>query len=187
MAKITKPGITALAPLPVILVSTVSEAGQPNLVTLAWCGVVCSEPPMVGISIRPSRYSWELLQSIPDFVVNLPGEDLARAVDLCGVISGRDRDKFQAARLTPEPASKVRPPLVKECPVNLECQVRSVHELGSHHLFLGEVVAVHYDEAVLSDSGALDPAKAKLYSYCLGEYRRVGDRLGSLGFSKERA
>lgn len=184
MAKVTKPATTALAPVPVVLVSTVSPVGQPNLITLAWCGVVCSEPPMVGIALRPSRYSFELLQATPEFVVNIPGEDLVRAVDLCGMVSGREADKFQAARLSAEPASKVKPPLVKECPINLECQVRSTHELGTHYLFLGQIVAVHYEEAILSESGAPDLDKAKLYTYCLGEYRGLGAKLGSYGYSK---
>ena len=184
MAKTVKPPATALAPVPVVLVSTVSQLGEPNLITLAWCGILCSEPPMVGISIRPSRYSWELLQALPEFVVNVPGEDLVRAVDLCGLVSGRDTNKFEAAELTPEPASKVKPPLVKECPINLECQVRSTLELGTHYLFLGQIVAVHYEEAILSESGDPDLEKAKLYSYCLGEYRGLGPKLGSYGYSK---
>ena len=139
---------------------------------------------MVGISIRPSRYSAELLEAVPEFVVNIPDESLVKAVDVCGVISGRDQDKFEVAGLTAGPASKVRPPLVKECPINLECQVRSVHELGTHRLYLGQIVAVHFDEAILSDAGAPEVEKLKLYSYCLGEYRGMGPKLGSYGYSK---
>lgn len=173
-----------LYPVPVVLVSCGTDR-QANIITLAWAGTLCSDPPLVGIGVRPSRYSHGLINELGEFVVNLPDVTQVRWVDYCGVVSGRDEDKWEACGFTPALASRVRVPLIAECPVNIECQVRQVLSLGSHDLFVGEVVAVQIDEAVLDDQGHLDFAKAKPFAYLGGEYRQVGGQLGTFGYSKK--
>ena len=185
MARIIKRPHTALYPVPAVLVTCVNEAGKPNIITLAWAGTVCSAPPMVGIGVRPSRYSHDLIRDGGEFVVNLPSATIAAAVDTCGHVSGADVDKFQVAGLTPLPASKVKPPLIAECPVALECQVKQAIPLGSHTLFLGEIVAVQMDEAVLDAGGSLDVALAQPFTYVEGEYWTLGEMLGTYGFSRK--
>lgn len=185
MAKKTLSAGTALYPVPVIMVSCVDESGRANLVTLAWTGTVCSEPPMIGISIRPGRHSHPMIKQTGEFVVNIPSADQVRVVDYVGSVSGRDvEDKFAAAGLTAVPASLVKAPLVKECPMNIECKVRKTLSLGTHDLFLGEVVAVHANEEVLRADGTLDPAKTRAIAYIGGEYWSTGERLGVHGLSK---
>jgi len=184
--KTVKP-TTALYPTPVVLVTCVEGSQRPNIITLAWVGVVCSEPPQIGIAIRPGRYSHPIIEKTGEFVAAIPSEELLYAVDLCGTVSGRDADKFEKAGLTPEPATKVSPPLIAECPVNMECQVRHKLSLGTHDLFIGEVVAVHVDKAVLNERGIIDFDKAKLISYNNGEYRRVGEMLEQHGFSARKS
>ena len=145
MAKeIWKPG-NMLYPLPVVLVSVADGDGRYNLITIAWAGTVCTNPPMVSISVRPERYSYPILRETGEFVINLATRELAYATDYCGVKSGRDVDKFSALGLTALPGEKVRAPLLGESPVNIECKVVQVTELGSHHMFLAEVAAVHAD------------------------------------------
>ena len=144
---------TYLFPTPCAMISCAGEQSAPNIITLAWVGVVCSEPPILSISIRPGRYSYNLVREAGDFVVNIPGESRLFELDFCGVASGRNVDKFTELGLTPEPASVVSSPLIKECPVNLECKVLDVRKLGTHDMFLGEIVAVHMDEEVLSERG----------------------------------
>ena len=136
-----KPG-NMLYPLPAVMVSVADKEGNSNIITVAWAGTVCTNPPMLSISVRPERYSYHMIRETGEFVVNLTTEKLAYATDYCGVKSGRDTDKWKAAGLTREKASQVLAPLIKECPVNLECRVKRVDELGSHHMFLAEVVAV---------------------------------------------
>jgi flavin reductase (DIM6/NTAB) family NADH-FMN oxidoreductase RutF len=185
MAKKRLSAGTALYPVPVIIVSCVDESGRANLVTLAWTGTVCSEPPMIGISLRPGRHSHPMIKQTGEFVVNIPSAEQVRVLDYVGSVSGRDiSDKFEAAGLTPMPAHLVKAPLVKECPFNIECKVRQVLSLGTHDLFLGEVVAVHADEEVLRADGALDPEKAHPIAYIGGEYWSMGRRLGEHGLSK---
>lgn len=161
---------TLLYPAPVVLVSCGGLAGPKNIVTLAWAGVVNSTPPMVGIGVRPSRYSHELISQTGEFVVNIPRADQLKAVEVCGSTSGRTSDKFAATGLTAVPAQKVKAPLIAECPVNLECRVQQVVKLPSHDLFLAEIVAVHADETVLDAGGRIDPAKARPLAYCNGQY-----------------
>src|SRR5512136_2829296 len=139
MPKTIHPGSTALFPVPAVLVTCGVE--RPNIITLAWVGTVCSQPPMVGIAVRPERHSHHLLREVGEFVVNLPPAGLVAAVERCGTVSGRDHDKFALCNLTPLPAARVRVPLIAECPIHLECVVRQVLSLGTHDLFLGEVVA----------------------------------------------
>ena len=137
-----KPG-NMLYPLPVVMVSLADRDGRPNIITLAWVGTVCTNPPMVSISVRPERYSYPILKETGEFVINLTTKELAFATDYCGVKSGRDVDKFKEMGLTPIPASEVKAPMIKESPVNIECKVRQILPLGSHDMFLADVVAVH--------------------------------------------
>ena len=183
MAKVTKKATTALYPVPAVLVSCGTGAWC-NIITLAWVGTLCSNPPLIGIGVQPVRYSHRLIREIGEFVINLPSADQARVVDYCGVVSGRDVDKWAACGLARAPAVKVKVPLIAQCPVNIECRVRQTLPLGTHDLFIGEVVAVQADETVLDDRGVLDLDKAKPLAFANGEYRRVGELLGTFGFSK---
>jgi flavin reductase (DIM6/NTAB) family NADH-FMN oxidoreductase RutF len=185
MAKVTRKPGTVLYPVPVVLVSCGTGA-QANIITLAWVGTLCSEPPLVGIGVRPSRHSHGLIKELGEFVVNLPSAEQVKLVDHCGVVSGRDEDKWAACGFTRAPAAEVQVPLVAECPVNIECRLRQTLSLGSHDVFVGEVVAVQMDESVLDEQGHLDLDKAGPYAYLGGEYRRVGERLGTFGYSKKR-
>jgi len=179
---------TLLAPVPAVMVSCGGKDDfAPNIITLAWVGTVCSDPPMVGISIRPGRHSYTIIQATKEFVVNVPTAALARATDYCGVKSGRDGDKFAGAGLTPVAAEKVAAPLIAECPINLECKVKKVIKLGSHDLFLAEIVNVQVSEDFLNKKGKLRIDKADLLAYAHGEYYVLGKRLGFFGYSIKKA
>lgn len=183
MAKqIWKPS-TLLNPVPVVMVTCADAAGRPNIITLAWAGTVNSAPPMLSISVRKERYSYDLIKDSGAFVVNLPTDKLVFATDLCGVKSGREADKFQLTGLTPEKASKVGAPIIKECPVALECVVKNRLELGSHNLFIAEVVAVDVEESLLDSKGRLHLEKAGLICYSHGSYWTLGRSLGFFGYS----
>lgn len=184
MAKIIKKATTALYPVPVVLVSC-GTAEWSNIITLAWVGTLCSNPPLIGIGIRPDRYSYRLIREIGEFVINLPRVDQTRLVDLCGTVSGRNVDKWAACGFARGPAHKVRVPVIAQCPVNIECRVRQTLPLGTHDLFIGEVVAVQADDSVLDDQGLLDFAKAQPLAFLNGEYRSVGDQIGSIGLSRQ--
>ena len=145
-----KPG-NMLYPLPVVMVSVADKAGKPNILTIAWTGTICSDPPMVSISVRPERYSYDILKETGEFVINLTTKELTFATDYCGVKSGRDVDKFKEMNLTPIPGDVVKAPLIAESPVNLECRVTEVKKLGTHDMFLAEVVAVHADEKYMDE------------------------------------
>jgi flavin reductase (DIM6/NTAB) family NADH-FMN oxidoreductase RutF len=176
----------ALYPTPVILATCVDDSQRPNIITLAWVGVVCSQPHQIGVAIRPERYSHPLIEKSRQFVVNIPTEKLLYAVDLCGTTSGRDSDKFVSTGLTPQPATEVSPPLIAECPVNMECVVRHKLPLGSHDLFIGEIVAVHVDRTILREGGNIDIGKAKPITYNNREYWRLGDMLERHGFARQK-
>ena len=180
-----KPG-NMLYPLPAGLVSVSDGEGRDNVLTVAWAGTVCTNPPMVSISVRPERYSYEMLRRTGEFVLNLTTEKMAYAVDFCGVRSGRDTDKFEKLGLTKVKADQVGAPLIGESPVNLECKVRQILELGSHHMFVSDVAAVHVDEAFLDEKGKFMLNKAGLLVYSHGEYLGLGKRLGSFGYSVRR-
>lgn len=180
--QVFKPG-NMLYPLPAVLVSVGDVSGESNLFTAAWTGTVCTNPPMLYISVRPERYSYHLLRESGEFVVNLTTESLAREVDYCGVRSGRDTDKWKDTGLTRGTAEKVRAPIVQECPVNLECRVVKVEELGSHHMFLASVESVDVDETLLDDKGTLRLERAGLLAYSHGRYYGLGAARGSFGFS----
>jgi len=179
--RITKPS-TVLYPLPVVLVSC-GNGPTANIITLAWVGTVCSEPPAVGIGIRPSRHSYQLIKEEGAFVVNVPRADQIELVDYCGMVSGRDTDKWDACGFTQQAGVDVDVPVIAECPVNIECSLKEIVPLGSHHLFIGEVTAVQVDVDVLDESERLDPARAEPVAYVGGEYRGLGDLLGTFGCS----
>lgn len=180
-----KPG-NMLYPLPAVMVSVTDGNGNDNIITIAWTGTVCTNPPMVSISVRKSRYSYEMLKNTGEFVINLTTEKLAFATDYCGVKSGRDVDKFREMKLTRGKASFVKAPLIEEAPVNIECRVTSVQELGSHVLFLADVLAVHADEAYMDENGKFDLQKANPLVYSHGEYFAVGKKLGKFGYSVKK-
>lgn len=183
MAKVLwKPG-NMLYPLPVVMVSMADREGRSNIITLAWVGTVCSEPPMVSVSVRPERYSYPILKETGEFVINLTTKELAFATDYCGVKSGRDVDKFKEMRLTPLVAAEVRAPLIGESPVNIECRVREVQALGSHDMFLADVVAVHADERYLDENKKFHLDKAEPIVYSHGTYLACGKELGTFGYS----
>ena len=182
MAKQTWKGSTLLNPEPPVLVSCGSMEAA-NLITIGWTGTICTQPSMVSISVRPERYSYQLIKDSGEFVINLPTRKLVRAVDWCGVKSGRDYDKFAEMKLTPLPASTVSCPILAESPVNLECQVTQVVPLGSHDLFLAKVTAVDVDEALLDEKGKLCLERADLIVYSHGEYFSLGKQLGTFGYS----
>ena len=176
---------TALLPAPVVLVSVAGEDGAANVLTIAWAGTVCSAPPMLSVAVRPSRYSWRLLNAAREFVVNIPPADLVREVDLCGMWSGVEHDKFGELGLTAQPASKVAAPLITECPINLECVVRHQLDLGAHELFIAEIVAVHYDEELLDARGRLRSRAVSALTLVDGDYYTLGERVGSYGYAQK--
>jgi len=177
-----KPG-NMLYPLPTVMVSVADKEGKSNIITVAWTGTVCTNPPMVYISVRPERHSYHMIEETGEFVINLTTEDLAYATDYCGVKSGREVDKFKEMHLTPETAEMVEAPMIKESPVNIECKVVKKEELGSHHMFLAEVVSVHVDEKYLDEKNRFALEKTELISYVHGEYYSLGKLLGNFGYS----
>ena len=181
-----KPG-TLIYPLPAVLVSCGATPGEYNLLTVAWTGTVCTDPPMCYVSVRPERHSYGIIRRTGEFVINLTTRGLARAADWCGVRSGRDYDKFREMGLTPGKALKVAAPIVEESPVSIECRVRQVLELGTHDMFLAEVVNVLADESLFdneTDAFMLD--KAGLMNYSHGQYFSQGEPLGRFGFSVKK-
>ncbi len=172
-----------LYPLPVVMVSLADPAGKPNIITLAWVGTICSEPPMVSISVRPERYSYPILKETGEFVINLTTRDLTYATDYCGVKSGRDTDKFKEMHLMPQPAEKVKAPLIGESPVNLECRVTEVKALGSHDMFLAEVVSVHADKKYMDENHKFHLESAQPVVYSHGTYYACGEPIGTFGYS----
>ena|SRR3989338_8170858 len=186
MPKIAFPPHEALYPEPCVLVTSHDPVLKiDNIITIAWCGVASSKPPILNISIRPSRLSHSIIKSTREFVVNIPMRNLLKEVDQCGSISGRKADKFQLCNFHKEKALNVAAPLIKECPVNIECRLKEVIALGSHDMFLGEVAAVHVDEGVLKDGKDIDYKKAPPIVYNLGEYWGLGEALGSYGYSRK--
>ena len=176
-----KPG-TLLAPAPPALVTS-GDGERSNVFTAAWTGIVCSEPPMTYVSIRRERFSHGIISETREFVINLPCEAIARATDLCGVRSGRDGDKFALAGLTREPSHLVAAPTIAECPVSLECRVREIIPLGSHDMFLADIVSVGVDPRFVDEQGALHMEKCGLLAYAHGAYFGLGKQLGTFGFS----
>jgi flavin reductase (DIM6/NTAB) family NADH-FMN oxidoreductase RutF len=177
---------SALLLTPVVLVTCQDEGARPNIITLAWVGVANSDPPMISIAIRPERHSHSIIKRTGEFVANLPTIAILKEMDFCGVASGSKVDKFSTTKLTPTPAEKLKAPLIQECPVNLECRVKQVIPLGSHDLFLGDVVAAHMDTEIRDEKGRMDIQKAKFFAFSPGamEYWSLGERIGRYGFTK---
>ena len=182
MSKIAwNPG-ALLAPVPPTLVSCGTLAA-PAVLTVAWAGTLNTKPPRTYISVRPNRHSYPILKETGEFVINLPPASLVRAVDLCGCKTGATVDKFALTGLTAAPASKVAAPLIDDCPLCLECRVFDTVLLGSHEMFLADIVAVDVDEQLIDDAGRLHLDRAGLLAYAHGEYFALGAKVGSFGFS----
>lgn len=185
MDKVTLETNALLVPAPVILLSSVGEAGSPNIMGVSWASVVCATPPMISVALRAERLSYSLIRESGEFVLNIPPASLLRAVDFCGTVSGQDMDKFAKTGLTPVPGLKVRAPVIGECPVNLECVVRQSLVLGSHVLFLAEVVALRADEEVVEDGAIIVGRVAPLaYDPFGGDYWSLKEVVGHHGFSE---
>lgn len=180
--QIWKPG-NMLYPLPVVMVSVADKEGKQNIITIAWTGTICSDPPMVSISVRPERYSYHMIKETGEFVINLTTRELAFATDYCGVKSGRDVDKFAAMQLTPVRGEKVKAPLIAESPVNLECKVTEVKHLGTHDMFMAEVVCVHADEKYMDEQNRFHLEMADPIVYSHGTYMTTGEKIGTFGYS----
>ena len=185
MAKISMKSGTLLAPLPAVMVSCGSPE-KPNIVTVAWCGIISSQPPMTYISLRPTRFSYDLIKESGEFVINLTSEELVRAADWCGVYTGAKVDKFAKCRLTPEASTVVSCPAVAESPLSIECRVKEIIPLGSHDMFMAEIVSVNVREDLFDENGKMRLDKAKLTTYSHGEYFALGKKLGSFGFSVKK-
>ncbi len=186
MAKIAfKPG-NMLYPLPVVMVSVADKEGNSDIVTVAWAGTICTNPPMVSISVRPERFSHHMLMETGEFVINLTTKELAFATDYCGVKSGRDVDKWKEMNLTPVMGNVVKVPCIAESPVNIECKVVKVEKLGSHDMFMAEVVAVQVDDAYMDEKNSFHLSKANPIVYSHGEYYLLGEKLGRFGYSIQK-
>ena len=185
--KRTLRGGNMLNPTPVVMVSCGSTLDEYNIITIAWAGTVCSDPPMCSISVRPERYSYDIIKKEGAFVINLVNKQLAPYADWCGVRSGRKYNKFVETGLTPVRATQVSAPMIEESPVNLECKVTQILPLGSHDMFLAEVVAVHVNGKLFSlKTDAIDLRRADLVTYSHGHYYTLGEILGKFGFSVEK-
>lgn len=174
-----------LYPLPVVMVSC-AEEGKHNIITVAWAGTVCTNPPMLSICVRPERFSYGMIARTKEFVVNLTTKELVRACDYCGVKSGRDVDKFKETGLTAAAAVYVKAPLIAQSPVNIECSVNEILKLGSHDMFLAKVLGVHVDKQYMEENGKFDLNRAHPVVYSHGEYYGLGELLGSFGYSVKK-
>lgn len=175
-----------LNPVPAVMVSVADQNNRPNIITVAWAGTVCTNPPMVSISVRPSRYSYEIIDKTGEFVINLTKENLAKACDYCGVVSGRDVDKFKKTGLTPVAVEHVKAPAISESPVNIACRVVDRYPLGSHTMFVAKVLGVTVDDAYLDETGKFDINGTGLIMYSHGEYFALGKKLGKFGYSVQK-
>jgi flavin reductase (DIM6/NTAB) family NADH-FMN oxidoreductase RutF len=180
-----KPG-TMIYPIPAVMISCGHEPDEYNIITIAWTGTINSKPPMCYISVRPERHSYDIIKRTGEFVINLTNEKLARATDWCGVRSGRKYNKWEKMNLTPAPAKIVKAPIIAESPVNVECVVKDIIELGSHHMFTAEVVNVSVDDTYLDDTGKFSFAKANPLVYSHGHYFGLGDIIGKFGWSVQK-
>ena len=180
-----KPG-TIIYPLPAVMVSCGETPEEYNIITIAWTGTINSDPPMCYISVRPGRHSYEIIKRTGEFVINLTTEKLAKATDWCGCRSGRKYNKWKEMDLTPAPAKIVKAPIISESPVNIECKVKNIVELGSHHMFVSEVVSVSVDEEYLNELQAFSFSKANPLVYSHGHYFGMGKKIGKFGWSVEK-
>jgi Conserved protein/domain typically associated with flavoprotein oxygenases, DIM6/NTAB family len=186
MGKQTWKAGNMLYPLPVAMVSCKREGEKANIITIGWTATICTNPAMLSISIRPERYSYDIIKETGEFVLNLTTENLVKAADYCGVRSGRDVDKYEQMNLTPEPSDKILAPAIKESPVNIECKVKDIVALGSHHMFIAEVVAVRADEQYMDEKGKFELNSTGLIAYSHGEYFTLGEKVGSFGYSVKK-
>lgn len=177
-----KPG-NMIYPLPAAMVSVRDKAGNDNIITVAWTGTICTNPAMAYISVKPSRFSYNMIRESGSFVINLTTRDLVWATDYCGVTSGRDVDKFTRCKLHKVEADEIDAPMIEESPVNIECKVREVLELGSHHMFVADVLAVHADEKYMDETGRFVLEDSDLICYSHGRYFTLGEEIGSFGYS----
>lgn len=182
MEKTTWKGSVQLAPVPPVMVSC-GTMEKPNVLTIAWTGVLNTQPPMTYISVRPERYSYKLIKDSGEFVINLPTSALVKAIDYVGVRSGANENKFEAAKLTAQAASQLDAPMISESPLSLECKVRQIIPLGTHDMFIADIVAVNAANEIIDKDGKLDLSKANLCTYVHGEYFSLGKKIGSFGFS----
>lgn len=187
MTKISFKGSTMLNPVPSVLITSQNKEEKTNVFTVGWIGTACTKPPMITAAIRPERLSYEYIKETGEFVVNLPSKDMVRTVDFCGVRSGKNIDKIEHCNLTLEQSEKVKVPSIKQCPVSLECKVKTITPLGSHDLFLAEVLAIHVEENLLDENGKIHLEKANLICYSHGEYFSLNSKaLGKFGYSVEK-
>lgn len=177
-----KPG-NMLYPIPAVMISCADANNKPNIITVAWAGTICSSPAMVSISIRKERYSYDIIKNSKEFVINLVTKELVKKADYCGVKSGRDIDKFKEMQLTSMKGNVVSAPLIGECPVNMECRVTEIIPLGTHDMFLAEVVSVAVDKKYIDESGRFHLNQSGLIVYSHGEYYGLGELLGKFGYS----
>lgn len=181
-----KPG-TMIYPLPAVMVSCGAAPEEYNIFTASWVGTLCTNPPMCYVSIRPERHSYELIKKNMEFVINLTTEDLAKATDWCGVVSGREHNKFEEMKLTPGKAAMVQAPIIEEAPLNIECRVKEVIALGSHDMFIADVLNVQADDRYMdAESGAFDMKKSNPLVYVHGKYYGLGDLIGKFGWSVKK-
>ncbi len=185
MSKITwKPG-TMVYPLPAVMVSC-GDMENSNIITIAWTGIINTDPAMTYISIRKERHSYDIIKNSKEFVINLTNEDIVKATDFCGVKSGRDLDKFKKTNLTKEAATIVKCPMIKEAPISIECELVEIKELGSHDMFMAKILAVNVDDKYLDSTGAFNMADCKLIAYSHGKYYSLGEQLGKFGYSIQK-
>ncbi|MCR5608585.1 MAG: flavin reductase family protein [Lachnospiraceae bacterium] len=186
MSKQTWKAGNMVYPLPAVMVTCQSNEENANIITVAWTGTICTNPAMVYISVRPERHSYGIIKESMEFVINLTTNKIVKETDKCGVVSGRDVDKFELTGLTKQKANMVKAPLIEESPVNIECKVEQILELGSHHMFIAKVLCVNVDESYLDETGRLDLHKAGLITYSHGEYYDMGEYLGKFGYSVKK-
>ena len=180
-----KPG-NMLNPVPAVMVSVADAEGCNNIITVAWAGTICTNPPMLSISVRPERYSHHMIEETQEFVINLTTSELAYATDYCGVKSGKDTDKIKDMKLKLLPGEKVSAPLIEQSPVNIECKVTKTLRLGTHDMYLAQVVAVHADEAYMDKKGRFSLEQADPIAYSHGSYYTLGKKLGTFGYSVKK-
>lgn len=185
MSKLKWKAGTMVYPLPAVMVSC-GDFDNANIITVAWTGTICTNPAMTYISIRPERYSYDIIKNTGEFVINLTTKKLARITDFAGVRSGKDVNKFEVLKLTKEKANEVNAPLIKESPINVECKVTEIKELGSHHMFIAKVLCVDVDEKYLDKTGRFNMEKCGLIAYSHGQYFELGESLGRFGFSVKK-
>lgn len=178
-------GSTMLAPVPPVMVSC-GDMENSNIITIAWTGILNSNPPVTYISVRPSRHSYEIIKEKREFVINLASEELARATDYCGIYTGAKVDKFKKCNLTKENATEVACPMIAEAPISIECRVRDTVTLGTHDMFIADIIAVNVREEFIDEDGKIRMDKAKLLAYAHGDYYGLGKKLGSFGFSAKK-